>query len=383
MPAAPGRSRPSPQRAMDDQAASELAVGRARATSSRDPRADGPGAGGHRGGARRGPRRRRPHPLDDRRHQPREVLAPAAGRGPPRPRTTSTWAGWARCRPSTIASASRSSARRRRRRRRRATLAAFRARSSGQHGPWSSATSCGRPARSSPSAGSGRWAATPAPSRSSTARRPPARSRRARGPRRRRLRAARARSGCSARGHGRAVGAAVVARTAVPVSAGYLGFAKFARRRPRSSPAPGGSRRRLPPAVVIGLRAGVRLAPMYVGLPWAMERAPAGGRCGGPARGDPRGTLVTPRGNPGTLVTFRIAGWPPAAPRTSSARAHSRSCATSRRSTRVRISVGFWNTEDGARDVRRTVELLASHTPETIPPRRTLAILGSDGQPIA
>ena len=48
---------------------------------------------------------------------------------------------------------------------------------------------------------------------------------------------------------------------------------------------------------------------------------------------------------------------------------------------RIRISVGFWNTEDELERFAAVVELLAGHTPETIPPRRTLTVLGSDDQP--
>jgi len=49
----------------------------------------------------------------------------------------------------------------------------------------------------------------------------------------------------------------------------------------------------------------------------------------------------------------------------------------------IRISVGFWNTEEELERFAAAVELLAGHTPETIPPRRTLTVLGSDDQPLA
>jgi hypothetical protein len=42
----------------------------------------------------------------------------------------------------------------------------------------------------------------------------------------------------------------------------------------------------------------------------------------------------------------------------------------------VRISVGFYNSEEELERFAGAVELLAAHTPETIPARRTLAILG-------
>ncbi|HEY4227626.1 MAG TPA: hypothetical protein VGM49_04755, partial [Candidatus Limnocylindrales bacterium] len=42
----------------------------------------------------------------------------------------------------------------------------------------------------------------------------------------------------------------------------------------------------------------------------------------------------------------------------------------------LRISVGFWTTEDELDRFMDGVRLLASHTPESIPPRRTLTIIG-------
>ena len=42
----------------------------------------------------------------------------------------------------------------------------------------------------------------------------------------------------------------------------------------------------------------------------------------------------------------------------------------------VRLSVAAFTTEDEIERVATTVELLAAHTPETVPPRRTLTILG-------
>ena len=42
----------------------------------------------------------------------------------------------------------------------------------------------------------------------------------------------------------------------------------------------------------------------------------------------------------------------------------------------LRISVGFFTSEDELERFAEAVELLAGHTPETLPPRRTLTILG-------
>ena len=78
-----------------------------------------------------------------------------------------------------------------------------------------------------------------------------------------------------------------------------------------------------------------------------------------------------------TLVTFRIAGWPAAAALAELGRRVVRIARTIDRLDALRISVGFFNTDDEIDRFAETVELLAAHTPETIPPRRTLTILGT------
>ncbi len=45
--------------------------------------------------------------------------------------------------------------------------------------------------------------------------------------------------------------------------------------------------------------------------------------------------------------------------------------------------VGFWTTEAELDRFLEIVDLLAQHTPENLPPRRTLTILGSDDRPLA
>ena len=43
----------------------------------------------------------------------------------------------------------------------------------------------------------------------------------------------------------------------------------------------------------------------------------------------------------------------------------------------IRFSVGFFNTEDELDRLAEAVELLAAHTPDDLPPRRLLTILGN------
>jgi selenocysteine lyase/cysteine desulfurase len=87
-------------------------------------------------------------------------------------------------------------------------------------------------------------------------------------------------------------------------------------------------------------------------------------------------TVLTPVHQMATLVTFRIAGWPAAA---ALEELGSRAFAIARTVEpldAVRISVGFFTTADEIERFADTVALLAAHTPETLPPRRTLTILG-------
>ena len=171
----------------------------------------------------------------------------------------------------------------------------------------------------------------------------------------------------------------------VPATAGYLAYESFDMRKggvlrkgARRFEATGFHR-----PSVIGLARSVGWLTMYVGLPWAMDRAArlAAGAWSRLAAIDGV-AMVTPPDNGGTLVTFRIGGWSAAQ---AMAELGPRVFAIARDLPpidAVRISVGFWNTEEELERFAACVELLAAHTPESIPPRRTLTILGSDGEPL-
>ena len=122
---------------------------------------------------------------------------------------------------------------------------------------------------------------------------------------------------------------------------------------------------------------------MSVGLPWAFERA---GRMARAAHerlsAVPGVQVVTPKHAMATLVSFRIAGW-------SADAAYEELTARTFAIIRtvpgvdaIRISVGFWTTDEELDRFVAGVELVAGHTPETLPPRRRLAVLGADGRPI-
>lgn len=86
--------------------------------------------------------------------------------------------------------------------------------------------------------------------------------------------------------------------------------------------------------------------------------------------------LVTPRNHMATLVTFRVAGWSAEAVLEELARRIFVIGRTIRPLDAVRLSVGFYTTEAEIDRVVETVELIAAHTPETMPRRPTLPIIG-------
>jgi L-cysteine/cystine lyase len=130
---------------------------------------------------------------------------------------------------------------------------------------------------------------------------------------------------------------------------------------------------------VVGMARAISWLSMFVGLDWIHTRGQATAR-GAAARLDaiPGVSVLTPTHQMATLVTFRIAGWPAAA---ALAELGSRAFAIARTIDSLdalRISVGFFTSDEELDRFAETVALLAAHTPETIPPRRTLTILGND-----
>lgn len=176
------------------------------------------------------------------------------------------------------------------------------------------------------------------------------------------------------------------AEQAVPLSASYISFASFDLRAGSGVLHPGARRFEATgfhrPSVA-GFARSLGWLTMFVGLPWALERA---GRLSQLAyerlAAIPGVQMVSPRGAHGTLVTFRITGWTAAQ---AVAELGPRLFAIVRDLPpidAIRISTGFWTTEEELERFAGGVELLAAHTPETIPPRKTLAVLGSDDQPL-
>ncbi|HSW42923.1 MAG TPA: aminotransferase class V-fold PLP-dependent enzyme [Patescibacteria group bacterium] len=127
---------------------------------------------------------------------------------------------------------------------------------------------------------------------------------------------------------------------------------------------------------IVGLARSAGWLSMFVGLPWAHERA-ARLAVAAAERLEalPGVTLVTPRERMATLVSFRVAGW----------RAEEVADVLGRRVhaivrsipglDAVRLSVAFFTTDDELRRVLDAVEEVAAHTPATLPARPSIEFL--------
>jgi L-cysteine/cystine lyase len=128
---------------------------------------------------------------------------------------------------------------------------------------------------------------------------------------------------------------------------------------------------------VVGMARSIGWLSMYVGLDFVYRRglsmaATAAARLAAV----PGVRVLTPPDRMATLVTFRIAGWPAEAALDELGARIFAIARTIPAIDAIRISVGFFTSEDELDRVVDAVALLASSTPETLPPRRTLAMLG-------
>lgn len=128
---------------------------------------------------------------------------------------------------------------------------------------------------------------------------------------------------------------------------------------------------------VTGFARSVGWLGMYVGLDWVYERSARMARAAAERLARIEGVeLVTPLDRMASLVSFRIAGWPAEA---ALDELGARVFAIARAIAQIdalRISVGFFNSEAELERFAGAVELLAAHSPATLPPRRTLGMLG-------
>ena len=129
------------------------------------------------------------------------------------------------------------------------------------------------------------------------------------------------------------------------------------------------------PSVVAMARA-IGWLTMFVGLEFVHRRGAAmAGHAADRLAAIDGVTVLTPRDRMANLVSFRIEGWPAQA---AFEELTARTFAILRTLPLVdalRISVGFWATEQELDRFIDGVGVLAAHTPETIPARRTLSVL--------
>lgn len=131
---------------------------------------------------------------------------------------------------------------------------------------------------------------------------------------------------------------------------------------------------------VVGLARACGWLSMYVGLAWVQRRgADLARRARARLASIPGVDVVTPADRMAGLVTFRIGGWGADAALDELGRRVFAIAGSVPAIDAIRISVGFWNTEDEVDRFADAVALLAAHSPETLPPRPRLTVLGSDG----
>jgi len=128
--------------------------------------------------------------------------------------------------------------------------------------------------------------------------------------------------------------------------------------------------------LIVGLARSCGWLSMYVGLGWALDRGARLARSTAERLAAMSGVrLITPPMAMAGLVTFQVVGWRATAIVDElGARAFVIARAIEDLDA-IRFSVGWFNSEDELDRVLRLVAELAAHTPESMPPRRTLAML--------
>lgn len=127
---------------------------------------------------------------------------------------------------------------------------------------------------------------------------------------------------------------------------------------------------------IVGMARSIGWLSMFIGLEWIHERGIAMARSAAEALGGIDGVeVITSIDRMATLVSFRIAGWTPAAALDELSARVFAIARTVPPVDALRISVGFFTSQAEIDRFVDAVALLAAHTPETMPPRRTLTIL--------
>jgi selenocysteine lyase/cysteine desulfurase len=128
---------------------------------------------------------------------------------------------------------------------------------------------------------------------------------------------------------------------------------------------------------VVGFGRSCGWLSMYVGLAWIEARArKLASHAASRLATIPGVEVLTPTRTAGSLIVFRVGGWSADEVLDElGARIFLLASAVPELDA-VRIGIGFFNTEAEIERLIEGVTLLAAHRPGTLPPRRTLAILG-------
>ena len=130
---------------------------------------------------------------------------------------------------------------------------------------------------------------------------------------------------------------------------------------------------------IVGLARSAGWLSMFVGLPWAYERAARLARVAADRLAATRGvTLVTPRGRMATLVSFRVAGWGSEEVAEVLGRRVHAIVRSIPGLDAVRLSVAFFVTDDELRRALDAVDEIAAHTPATLPARPAIEFLDQE-----
>jgi L-cysteine/cystine lyase len=128
---------------------------------------------------------------------------------------------------------------------------------------------------------------------------------------------------------------------------------------------------------VLGLARSCGWLAMFVGLDYVYGRGATLARRTAVSLAAIDGVeVISPIERLGPLVTFRIDGWPAEIALDELGRRTFAIARTVPETDWLRLSIGFFNTEAELDRVATTVAELAAHTPQTLPPRPSLTILG-------
>lgn len=128
---------------------------------------------------------------------------------------------------------------------------------------------------------------------------------------------------------------------------------------------------------IVGMARSIGWLSMFVGLDWIHARGAAMAAAAHERLSAiPGVTVLTPRHAMAGLVSFRVEGWPSQAVFEELGARVFAVTRTIPLVDAVRLSVACFTTEEELDRVASCVALLAAHTPETVPPRRSLTLLG-------